>query len=98
MARKHRPFLIGDLLVGVPPEAQGFRIIAREGGVRDAYWYASDIATGAGYPIKTVRLRGSLDVLDDVECMFGHCAYLQSQMLEWLTARRERFTQGRTRP
>lgn len=91
MARRHKPFLIGDLLVDVPQEAQGFRIIPRESGTRDAYWYASDAAVSKGYLPKTVRLHGSLDVIDDVERMFGRCSALRQEMTEWLATGKAAF-------
>lgn len=84
MARKHKQFSVGGVLVEVPKDSQGFRIIARDNGERQAYWYASDLAIKKGYTVKTVRLHGNLDSASDVERMFVFCNTYFREMTEWL--------------
>lgn len=84
MARKHKPFLVAGVAVEVPKSALGFRIIERDGGTRQAYWYTPDSAAKKSYPTKTVRLHGNLDSVDDVEKMFGLCDIYNRELNEWL--------------
>ena len=84
MARKHLPLMVGGLEVEVT--GKGFRIITREDGEREAWWYAAKRAAKHGYQPKTMRLYGDLNSLGDVEVMFSRCNGLWAEMLDWLEA------------
>ncbi|CAN7383538.1 hypothetical protein LJR220_003409 [Bradyrhizobium sp. LjRoot220] len=82
MARKHLPLMIGGLEVEVT--GRGFRIITRDDGGREAWWYAAKRAAKRGYHPKTMRLYGDLESLRDVEAMFGRCNTLWAEMQDWI--------------
>lgn len=63
---------------------QGFRIIARPSGAREAYWYAAKRAADAGFQPPTVRLHGDLESLPAVTAMFNRCNDLWSEMQDWI--------------
>jgi len=54
MARKHLPLTIGGVEVEIT--GKGFRIITRNGGEREVWWYAAKRAVKRGYHSKTMRL------------------------------------------
>lgn len=58
-------------------KAPGLRWIKRPNGTREAYWYATKEAVGAGFELKTVRLVGAPDLR-------LRCQQLQAEMLDWL--------------
>lgn len=60
-------------------KAPGLRWIARPNGTREAYWYATKAAIGAGYDLKTARLKGIPEA--DLP---ARCRVLQAQMERWL--------------
>lgn len=65
-------------------DAPGFRLIERDNGESDVYWYAAKRAIDAGYLPRTVRLFGNLNDMQDVERLFNRCHTLWNEMLEWL--------------
>jgi hypothetical protein len=77
--------LVGGVPVEVPKEAQGFRIIERRAGERQAYWYAPDSAIKKAYPLKTIRLHGDLNAIADIETMFALCDTYNREMKEWVS-------------
>jgi hypothetical protein len=84
MARKHLPLKIGGAQVEIT--GKGFRIITRDDGEREVWWYAAKRAVKRGYHPKTIRLYGALDSLSDVQKMFDRCNDLWTEMLDWLAA------------
>ncbi|MEH2476212.1 hypothetical protein V1281_002618 [Nitrobacteraceae bacterium AZCC 2161] len=84
MSRKHKPLLVGGHEVEIT--GQGFRIITRLNGAREAYWVAAKRAADTGFQPPTMRLHGDLDSLPAVQAMFNRCNDLWSEMLEWLAA------------
>jgi len=84
MARKHLPLTIGNAEVEIT--GKGFRIITRDEGEREVWWYAAKRAVKRGYHPKTIRLYGDLDSLSDVQKMFDRCNDLWTEMLDWLAA------------
>jgi hypothetical protein len=82
MARKHLPLTVGALEVEVT--GKGFRIITRQDGEREAWWYAAKRAAKRGYHPKTMRLYGDLELVGDVQKMFDRCNDLWTEMLDWM--------------
>jgi len=82
MARKHKPLLIGGVQVEIT--GQGFRLIRREDGPPDAYWYAAKRAVAAGFTPTIVKLHGDLQNYQNLQAMFTRCNLLWSEMLEWM--------------
>ena len=82
MSRKHQPLLVGGRAVEIT--GQGFRIITRQNGAREAYWCAAKRAVKAGFQPPTVRLHGDLESLPAVTAMFDRCNDLWSEMQDWI--------------
>jgi hypothetical protein len=70
--------------VEVEITGKGFRVITRDDGEREAWWYGAKRAVKRGYHPKTMRLYGNLDSLGDVQKMFDRCNDLWTEMLGWL--------------
>jgi hypothetical protein len=82
MARKHLPLTVDGVEMEVT--GNGFRIITRDKGERESWWYAAKRAVKGGYHPKTVRLYGDLNSMLDVKAMFDRCNGLWSEMQDWL--------------
>lgn len=64
--------------------APGLKQMKRKNGRVDLYWVASEEAVKRGYPVKTSRLFGDLDDIQQAKAIAGRCQVLQAEMLEWM--------------
>lgn len=65
-------------------QAPGLKRMKRKNGRIDLYWVASEEAVKKGYPVKTARLFGNWDDLQQARDIAARCQVLQAEMLEWM--------------